>query len=140
MSILSKIFSSGTSSIIDSIGEAGDKLFTSDADKLQLNNELQEIKQKPMLMQAMANLTAASSRHWFTSGGRPSLLWVASMGLFFFFPVRYAVGTYIWAKLSLQGDVMLPYPFLGTGLMELVGMLLGLGTLRTIEKLKGVSK
>ena len=83
MSILSKIFSSGTSSIIDSIGEAGDKLFTSDADKLQLNNELQEIKQKPMLMQAMANLRAASSRHWFTSGGRPSLLWVASMCLFF---------------------------------------------------------
>jgi hypothetical protein len=137
---VSQLFSSGASSVIDSVGNAGDKLFTSDQDRLKFKNEFEEIKQKPMLMQAMANITAASSRHWFTSGGRPALLWVAGMGLFFFFPVRYAVGTYIWAKLSLQADVMLPYPFLGAGLMELVSMLLGLGVLRTIEKVKGVSK
>jgi hypothetical protein len=137
---VTNLFSAGASSVIDSVGNAGDKLFTSDQDRLQFKNEYEEIKQKPMLMQAMANVKAAQSRHWFTSGGRPWLLWVAGMGLFFFFPVRYAVGTYIWAKLSLQGDEMLVYPFLGTGLMELVGMLLGLGTLRTIEKLQGVSK
>jgi len=140
MNFLASLFSSSTGTVIDSIGEAGDKLFTSDEDRLQLSNELAEIKQKPYLMQAMANVKAASSRHWFTSGGRPSLLWVAAIGLFFFFPVRYAVGTYIWAKLCLQQDIILAYPFSGNGLMELVGMLLGLAGYRTLEKLKGVSK
>jgi hypothetical protein len=60
--------------------------------------------------------------------------------LFLFFPVKMAVGTYIWAKLSLAANVLQPYPFTGDGLMELVGMLLGLATLRTVEKAKGLTK
>ena len=140
MSWFTSLFSSGAASVVGSIGKAGDKLFTSDQDRLQFRNEYEEIKQKPMLMQAMANITAASHRSAFVAGGRPALLWVAALGLFFFFPVRYAVGTYIWAKLSLQTDVIMAFPFTGNALMELVGMVLGLAGYRTIEKIKGISK
>lgn len=140
MSWFTSLFSAGAASVVGSIGEAGDKLFTSDQDRLQFRNEYEEIKQKPMLMQAMANTASAAHRSAFVAGGRPALLWVAALGLFFFFPVRYAVGTYIWAKLSLQSDVIMTFPFSGNALMELVGMVLGLAGYRTIEKMKGISK
>ena len=140
MSWLTSLFSSGASDLVSQIGEAGDKLFTSDQERDQLKNDLAEIKQKPALMQAMANVKSASHRHWFVAGGRPSLLWVAAFGLFIYFPIRYAVGTYIWAKLSLQMNELQAYPFTGENLMELVAMLLGLAGMRTLEKLKGASK
>jgi hypothetical protein len=138
MSILSWFTSN--SNPIEALGKAGDSLFTSDEERLILKNQLEEIKQKPQLMQALANVTAANHRNWFVAGGRPALLWVAAMGLFFYFPVRYAFGTLIWVKHSWSADKMLEFPFTGDGLMELVGMLLGLAAYRTVEKLKGVSK
>jgi hypothetical protein len=140
MSWLDKIIGGNISGPIDAIGKAGDALFTSDEERKQLDNDLEEIKQKPHLMQALANVTSASHRSFFVAGGRPALLWVAAAGLFFFFPVKYAVATYLWAKACIAQDMLLVYPFTGDGLMELVGMLLGLGLMRTAEKLKGASK
>jgi hypothetical protein len=136
----STLFSGSATSTIDAIGNVGDKLFTSDEERGQLALQTEELKQKPQLYQAITNLVSASHRNWFVAGGRPALLWVAAMGLFLFFPVKMAVGTYIWAKLSLAANVLQPYPFTGDGLMELVGMLLGLATLRTVEKAKGLTK
>lgn len=125
---------------IKAIGEAGDKLFTSDEERLKLSNDLEEIKQKPQLMQALANVTAASHRNWFVAGGRPALMWVAALGLFFYFPVRYAFGTLLWVKHSWGADKLLDFPFNGENLMELVGMLLGLALYRTVEKVKGAAR
>lgn len=140
MSWLDKLLGGAVGGPIEAIGKAGDALFTSDEEKMALKNDLEEIKQKPYLMQALANVTSASHRSWFVAGGRPSLLWVAALGLFLFFPVKMAVGTYMWAKFSLSADVLQPYPFTSDGLMELVGMLLGLGILRTVEKARGLTK
>lgn len=44
MSWLSEIFSSSASAIVDSVGNAIDKLVTSDAERLQLKNELVKIQ------------------------------------------------------------------------------------------------
>lgn len=140
MKWLTSIFAGSKTNPIDAIGKAGDEWFTSDEERLQLANDLEEIKQKPMLMQALANVTAASHRSAFVAGGRPALLWVAALGLFFFYPVRFAVGTWIWARHCLMTDEIIPFPFVGDGLMELVGMLLGLATLRTVEKARGVAR
>jgi len=139
MSFFKTLFG-GSTNPIEAIGKAGDSLFTSDEERLQLNNDLAEIKQKPHLMQALANVTAANHRSPFVAGGRPALLWVAALGLFFFFPVKFAFGTLLWIKHSWNADVILAYPFTGNGLMELVGMLLGLGAMRTVEKLSGKAK
>ena len=61
MSFLKKWFSN-TTNPIEAIGKAGNALFTQDSERLELANDLEEIKQKPMLMQALANVTAASHR------------------------------------------------------------------------------
>jgi hypothetical protein len=129
-----------TGNPIEAISKAADALFTSDEERKKLDNDLKKIEQKPMLMQALANITAANHRSRFVAGGRPALLWVAAMGLFIFFPVKFAVGTFIWAKACLTQDVILTFPFTGNNIMELVGMLLGLATLRTYEKAKGLTK
>jgi hypothetical protein len=138
MSFFSKFIQS--TDPIKVIGEAGDSLFTSDEERLKLSNDLEEIKQKPQLMQALANVTAAHHRTVFVAGGRPALLWVAALGLFFFFPVKYAFGTLLWIKHSWATNEILAFPFTGGGLMELVSMLLGLGLMRTVEKLAGKAK
>lgn len=130
----------GTSDPIKTLTEGADSLFTSDEERKQLDNDLESLRQKPHVMQALANVTAANHRTVFVAGGRPALLWVAAAGLTFFFPVKYAVGTFLWAKACLSADALLAFPFSGNGLMELVGMLLGLGTMRTVEKLKGKAK
>jgi hypothetical protein len=137
MSFFSKVL---TGNPIEAIGKAADSLFTSDEERKKLDNDLAEIEQKPFLMQALANVTAANHRSAFVAGGRPALLWVAALGLFVFFPVKFSVGTYIWAKACLTQNAILAYPFTGETIMELVGMLLGLATLRTIEKAKGLTK
>lgn len=140
MGILDKLFGSVTADPIEAIGNVGDKLFTSDEERGALKNQAQEIKQKPQLYQAIANIVSASHRSRWVAGARPALMWAAAAGITIFFPVKMAVGTYIWAKLCLSQDVILTYPFKGDSLMELVGMLLGLATLRTIEKSKGLTK
>jgi len=139
MSWFKSLFASSRNPI-DAIGDAGNKLFTSDHERGQLNNELEEIKQKPYLMQALANVVSANHRHWFVAGGRPALLWVAALGLFFFFPVKFAFGTMLWIRHSWNAEALLAFPFSGDGLIELVSMLLGLGLYRTVEKMTGNAK
>lgn len=139
MSFFKKLIA-GPLNPIQALAKAGDEIFTSDEERLKLGNELEEIKQKPHLMQALANVTAANHRSPFVAGGRPALLWVAALGLFFFFPVKYAFGTLLWIRHSWNADALLDFPFAGVGLMELVSMLLGLGVMRTVEKLTGKAK
>ncbi|ALS32770.1 hypothetical protein PTRA_a1578 [Pseudoalteromonas translucida KMM 520] len=117
---------------IEAIGKAGDALFTSDEERQQLSNDLLEIKQKPMLMQALANTLSAQHRSMFVAGARPFLLWVCGFGFLFTFLIN-PILQWIMPEAGtpeLPTDVM----------MELTLALLGLASLRTIEKIKGVAK
>ncbi|GGI82093.1 hypothetical protein GCM10007978_19860 [Shewanella hanedai] len=117
---------------IEAIGKAGDALFTSDEERQQLDNELTEIKQKPMLMQALANTMAAQHRSVFVAGARPFLMWVCGFGFLFAFVIN-PILQWLWPEVGtpeLPLDVM----------MELTLAMLGLAGLRTVEKIKGVAK
>lgn len=86
MSWLSEIFSSSASAIVDSVGNAVDKLVTSDEEKLQLKNELVKIQLEATL-KANEQANAAEGQiterwksdneHWLTRLVRPlSYAWV----------------------------------------------------------------
>jgi hypothetical protein len=122
----------GNSNPIELIGKAGDALFTSDEERAQLKNDLAEIKQKPLLMQALANTTAAQHRSTFVAGARPFLLWVCGFGFLFAFVINPILQ---W----LCPDVGTPELPLDV-MMELTLAMLGLASLRTVEKIKGVAK
>lgn len=117
---------------IEAIGKAGDALFTSDEERMQLDNDLVEIKQKPMLMQALANTMAAQHRSVFVAGARPFLMWVCGFGFLFAFVIN-PILQWLWPDV---GTPELPLD----AMMELTLAMLGLASLRTVEKVKGVAK
>ena len=75
----------------------------------------------------------------FVSGARPAILWACVGAICIYYWGTFAVGIGLWAALSLKSGAMLPRPDLGIGdILGLLAPLLGIGTLRTVEKIAGV--
>ena len=119
------------SQVVSATGNALDALFTSKEEKLTHEEVMARIQQDPMKWQAKANEISAGHRSVFVAGARPFILWVGGLGLMNAFLVNP------WIQ-WITGD---PGPELPLdAMMELVLMLLGLATLRTVEKARGVAK
>lgn len=130
MSFWTKAFGGAAAEPIDALGSAVDKIFTNDEERMQARAVLDKIAQQPAILQTEINKLEAQHRSLFVAGWRPAIGWVCAIGLAFPFILNPLIE---WAG--------------GTGpkipmdqLMELVVALLGLGTLRTFEKLAGRAK
>ena len=103
---------------------------------LQQNGQLEELKATIQLALAQAQLdnTEASSPSLFKSGWRPFIGWTCGGGLFYQFIFRPIGGWIIenWVHWPLPPSLDL------TTLMPLLFGMLGLGAMRTVEKIKGV--
>ena len=132
MGILKTIFGGGQAvPAITAVGTIVDNLFTSKDEKLTHEEVRIRLAQQPDLAQIELNKVEASHRSKFVAGWRPFLGWVGGLGLFNMF----LLNPYIQWFSGKEG------PNLPEGvIMELVFALLGLGTLRTMEKIKGKSK
>lgn len=134
MSWFSKMFGGNASAAVSGIAAVGnvvDNLFTSKDEKLTHQEIRMRLAQQPDLAQIELNKIEAASRHWFAATWRPFLGWVGGVGLFNMFLINP------W----IQWFSGKPGPDLPEGvIMELVMAMLGLGTLRTIEKIQGKSK
>ena len=94
--------------------------------KLQQNGELAQITG-----QMEINKVEAASSSLFVSGGRPSIGWVCGAG----FAVQFVIGPLAeWGSALYGHPVKFPQMDTGTMMPLLLGML-GLGGLRTAEKL-----
>ncbi len=95
-----------------------------------------DVDAKLALAQAGINTEEAKSASVFVAGWRPFIGWVCGIALFYAY-LGYPLLTW-WA--ALYRPAFVP-PLLATGdLLTLVMGMLGLGSLRTFEKLRGVSK
>ena len=126
--------------LVDSVvGVAGKVLdkFVEDKDlRTKLNAELKSQRISLDLAQAQANVEAAKHPSLFVSGARPAILWICAFGLgwqFVFQPV------FVWGLALSGADIALPV-IETEGLMTLTLALLGLGGMRTAEKMRGVSR
>lgn len=81
--------------------------------------------------------TEATHQSVFVAGWRPAIGWVCAMGLFCYFVPMGVMASVLWVKASWAAQAITPYPVDSGALTELVYALLGLGTLRTIEKTAG---
>lgn len=90
---------------------------------------------KIALAQAGINAEEARSPSLFVSGWRPFIGWCCGIGLAYVFLV-YPLLTW-W--LALYKPALVPPVLVADHLFELVTAMLGLGGLRTFEKLKGVA-
>jgi hypothetical protein len=114
-----------------------DKLFTSDDEREKAKLELTKVLQQPHILQAMANIEEAKHKSVFVAGWRPAVGWVAVTGLaynFLIYPFAGLVTHFI------NPELVLPELTNAGELMTLVLSLLGLGAMRSYEKVQGVSR
>jgi hypothetical protein len=86
------------------------------------------------LAQIKVNEEEAKSENLFKSGWRPAIGWICVFGLAYNFVIYNIL---LWAVATFQLQIT-PPALMSDILMELVFALLGLGSLRTFEKIKGV--
>jgi uncharacterized membrane protein len=143
MSWLSTIIGGEIVEPIKAVGGVFDELFTSDDERLSREEALTRLAQKPHLAQAAITKAEASHRSAFVAGWRPGIGWVAAISLFFYYVPQYATASVVWVMAIAASGWAAPlpaYPTDADGLLELVLALIGLGTLRTVEKMKGRAK
>lgn len=137
MSWFSDLFSSTAAAPIDAIGSVFDKLFTTDDERLAAEAVMTKLKMHPAELQVELNKVEAGHRSMFVAGWRPFIGWVCGVALLYNFIIRDILSWY----LSQSGSNFAHPPELAMEhLMTILLGMLGLGGLRTVEKLKGKSK
>lgn len=124
---------SGIANIIDTFVETPDEKRMAEEIRLRMQRE-------PAKAQTEINKIEAGHRSLFVAGWRPSIGWVCSVSLGMYYIPQFALGAFLWTKMSLEADKLLEYPVDASSLMELVLAMLGMGTLRTVEKVLNKTK
>jgi len=86
------------------------------------------------LAQIEVNKEEAKSESLFKSGWRPAIGWTCTLGLIY----NFVLYPFLLWLVAVTGSTIVPPPLISDNLMELVFALLGLGGLRTYEKVKGI--
>lgn len=131
------------SGLVEGVGSGLDKLFTSDQERMQAENNRMQILMQPHVLQALNNIEDSKAKSLFQSGWRPFLGWMCGLCLLYAWFLKDLVITFMSVFMDTQTFTrLLPYlPRVEAGeMITLVMALLGLGGLRTYEKFKGISK
>lgn len=136
MGFWSNLIGGGAAEPVEAVGNVLDKLFTSDEERAVADQVMEKIRQQPHLVQAEINKVEASHRSIFVAGWRPFIGWICGFGL-----------GYVWILRPMIMDIatainktVVFVPMDTSNMIDLVIALLGLGGLRTFEKMKGKSK
>ncbi|MBB4212544.1 hypothetical protein CCR85_13200 [Rhodothalassium salexigens] len=133
MGVFGNLIGGGAKDAVTALGDVFDALFTSDEERARAEFVLERLRQRPQILQAEINRIEAAHRSLFVAGWRPFIGWVCGMGFLWAF-LGHPLFEWIVALRGLD----IPAPAIATDhLMELVLALLGLGTLRTAEKMSG---
>ena len=116
---------------IKAIGDMFDEIFTSDEERLQAQALLEKLKQQPQIMQTHIARVEAQHRSVWVAGWRPCIGWVCGASL----AVVYLVNPILEWVTGSPGPQLNP-----STLTQLVTAMLGLGTLRTAEKMTGKAR
>ena len=141
MGFLSNILGDTAAAPITAIGNIVTGIFGDKGEKLTHDEVMARIALQPTLVQTEINKVEAGHRSVWVAGWRPGIGWVCALSLFFFYVPQYVIASYVWVRMIVENDwEIVPYPVSDEGVMELVLALLGMATLRGVEKLKGRSK
>lgn len=113
-----------------------DKFVPDPAAKAQAESELRSGLLEWDAAQNKVNEAQANNPNLFVSGARPAIMWILAFALAYSY-VIVPIG--MWTA-QIKGISIPKPPVLDNNLWELMFGLLGMGGLRTYEKLKGVSK
>ena len=130
----------GVANVIDRFIETDDEKRVSEAEKRAAELLKTKILMKPRLAQIELSKVEAAHRNPFVAGGRPFILWTCGVSIAFYFIPQFALGAWLWTRQVIMTGELVPYPVAADGLMELTLGMLGLGAMRTVEKLGGRTK
>jgi hypothetical protein len=136
MGILSTIFGIGSGGIlpaVTAVANVVDQFVETPEEKKAAEAIKQRMLMAPNLAQIELNKIEAGHRSVFVAGWRPFIGWVSGVGLAYNFVVYPVL---LWLSVNFFPDVV-PPPLETEALMTLVVSLLGLGGLRTVEKVTG---
>jgi hypothetical protein len=127
------------SALLDIGGKVFDRVFPDPAQAAAAKLELMKLQQSGELTQIAGqidiNKIEAASSSVFVSGWRPAIGWVCGAG----FAVQFVIGPLAeWGSALAGHPVKFPQMDTGTMMPLLLGML-GLGGMRTAEKMQGVA-
>ena len=113
------------------------------AEKAKAEMELQLVNaaNQAAMAQVEVNKIEAAHSSIFVAGWRPAIGWVCAAAMALYYIPMALVGTGLWAWACIQAGVIVPRPEMG--IVEIIGLvtsLLGMGTLRTTEKLNRVAR
>ena len=144
MSILSSLFTG--SDTVKTIGDTVDKLFTSDEERLEKQNEALKAEREYQFLerklsadqnvqQIEVNKVEAASGSVFVAGWRPAIGWVGALALLYQFLI-YPL--FCWV-LACWFPVLTPPPPPQNGeLYPLIMGMLGIGAMRSFDKLNNI--
>ena len=116
-----------------------DRIFPDPAQKASAHLELLKLQQSGELAQITGQLDInkieAANVNLFVSGWRPAIGWVCALALAYQYLVRPLAGTIA----MMTGHTLPPLPGLDDNLWQLMMGMLGMGGLRTFEKVQGVA-
>lgn len=130
MGFFSKILGAEIARPIDAIGNAIDKVFTSDEERLKAKAVISKLELHQDELQVELNKVEAQHRSLFIAGWRPLIGYICAGGLLLMFIINPILTVFGVASPSIPSE----------SLMELVLGMLGLGALRTFEKVVGRTK
>lgn len=126
----------GIGSVIESVGKVAEHFVTTDKEKMALELESRKIDQQNDMAQIEVDKQEAQSASLFVSGWRPFVGWVCGFALLYaaiLDPIARFVAEVIY---TYSGK----FPEIDTTItMQVLFGLLGLGGMRTYEKIKGVA-
>lgn len=131
MGFLSKLVGGAAVAPIEAIGNIVTGVWGDKGEKMTHAEVMTKLAQQPAMAQVELNKVEAGHRSIFVAGWRPFIGWVCGLGLLNAFLLNPWID---WLTDS-------PVPDIPTDIMmELVIAMLGLGALRTYEKLQGKAK
>jgi Holin of 3TMs, for gene-transfer release len=128
--------------IIGAVGSIADDLITTDEERSKIGLAERELDQRPQLAQISANVEQAKHPSLFVAGARPGVIWVGVASLAWTY-VLHPMLMWAWALAQANGWIeasMPPPPTLDTEqLMVVVTGVLGIGGMRSFDKLRGTA-
>tara|TARA_B100000085_G_scaffold10607_1_gene9183 strand:+ start:484 stop:906 length:423 start_codon:yes stop_codon:yes gene_type:complete len=113
-----------------------DKLVPDKTKKMELEHAIKTQMFELSKQQNEVNLAQAKHGSIFVAGARPAIMWICALGLFWSFFLAPLLN---WGVVVFGVDIQ-PPTINTEGLMTLTLSLLGLGSMRSYEKAKGVAR
>lgn len=140
MSLLKRFLGGEVVSAAQGVANIIDQFVETDDEKRAAENIKLRMAQEPDKAQTEINKIEAGHRSIFVAGWRPSIGWVCSFSLGCYFIPQFIIGAILFVRMNWNATELTPYPVSADALFELVLAMLGMGTIRMIEKLAGKAK